>query len=750
MQSASINPAEPSLTTVRDLRRNAAVAPGGKSYDLLLQAHLPLVHGAASQLLPETADLVPGVVCAVFETFAVRWRKLPKNTALAAWLLKTTSFLALRQHSRQRPGPDTVDSRGEMVRAAFKRLNRLPAKQLDALALRCVLRQPTSAVASALRTKESRVEKRVARALKKLARPLRKHNAPMAPAALLATVAAPVPAELEQGLLSKLGAPSQPQPRSDLVRAALWSWRWANLRRVVRRTLAAFATVAFVLCAAGVTLVWLAQQGHLTNWFIRMSNRQLVKEIPELGESARPWPQPRAGASLAGQKAPVSSAELYNLTNIWRAKLSFSREHWQSLQPSRIRPVSLRRPDGQMQLRNPNARRSGLAGVIGIEFAWSEAQLEFGDAAFSKVAVRYRGNGTYVNSLFGPKQSFKVDLNKLVKGQQLAGVRTLNFVNAIPDFSYVRDGLAEQFFRDLGVPAPRTAYAYLTLDAPGQFNNQALGLYVLVENIDADFALDQFGSKDVPIFKPVTTELFKDLGSDWSAYAGIYDLKTKATPAQREHLIAFARLVTHSTDTEFAARVGEFLDLEEFAAFLAGHVLLSSYDGFLVNGQNFYMYLDPRMNKFGFIPWDQDHSWGEFGYIATADKRERASIWEPSTYNHRFLNRVLQVQAFRSIYQRQLEHAISELFTVARLSAQIDNVAAVIRPAVAAESDFRLKRFDLAISTNWVAGPRDGAPEGPKSPVHQLKRFIANRSHSVRAQLDGTAEGVILHRNPGP
>jgi hypothetical protein len=80
------------------------------------------------------------------------------------------------------------------------------------------------------------------------------------------------------------------------------------------------------------------------------------------------------------------------------------------------------------------------------------------------------------------------------------------------------------------------------------------------------------------------------------------------------------------------------------------------------------------------------------------------------------------------------------------LDRQIDELAAVIRPAVAAESDFRLKRFDLAVSTNWVSGPRDGAPEGPKAPVHQMKRFISNRVSSVRGQLDGTAQGVLLHR----
>src|SRR5207237_1145254 len=97
--------------------------------------------------------------------------------------------------------------------------------------------------------------------------------------------------------------------------------------------------------------------------------------------------------------------------------------------------------------------------------------------------------------------------------------------------------------------------------------------------------------------KPVTYNLFEHLGDEWSAYAPIYDLKTKAMLAQRRRVIDFARLVSSATDAEFAARIGDFLDLDEFAWFLTDQVLLPNYDGILADGQNFYMYLDARSNK---------------------------------------------------------------------------------------------------------------------------------------------------------
>jgi spore coat protein CotH len=57
-------------------------------------------------------------------------------------------------------------------------------------------------------------------------------------------------------------------------------------------------------------------------------------------------------------------------------------------------------------------------------------------------------------------------------------------------------------------------------------------------------------------------------------------------------------------------------------------VLLPNYDGILALGKNFYMYLDPHSNKFGFIPWDLDAAWGMF-WIASTEEQEQASTWHP-------------------------------------------------------------------------------------------------------------------------
>jgi hypothetical protein len=123
------------------------------------------------------------------------------------------------------------------------------------------------------------------------------------------------------------------------------------------------------------------------------------------------------------------------------------------------------------------------------------------------------------------------------------------------------------------------------------------------------------------------------------------------------------------------------------------------------------------------------------------------SIWHPQVYDFKFLRRVLEVPEFKSQYEKTLRAAIEKHFTRERLFAEVDRLAGIIRPAVAAENDFRLDRFEKSVSGEWLDGPRDGHPEGPKAPVHQIKRFIENRIASVQGQLEGRSEGLVLARS---
>ncbi|MFM7102641.1 MAG: CotH kinase family protein, partial [Verrucomicrobiota bacterium] len=173
---------------------------------------------------------------------------------------------------------------------------------------------------------------------------------------------------------------------------------------------------------------------------------------------------------------------------------------------------------GESFLQGRNGSRNGLSAARGIEFPFVRADLEFEGQSFPEVAVRYKGNGTFMQSRGGLKRSFKIDLNKHQKGQKLGGVTTLNLHNNITDASWMNEPLAHRLYREAGVPAPRSSYARVHVSVPGLHTNAYLGLYSLVENPDERFAEERYGTKKGLILKPVTQRLFEHLGDDWSRY----------------------------------------------------------------------------------------------------------------------------------------------------------------------------------------------------------------------------------------
>jgi spore coat protein CotH len=414
----------------------------------------------------------------------------------------------------------------------------------------------------------------------------------------------------------------------------------------------------------------------------------------------------------------------------------------------------------RMSLQGANGKRNGLAALMGVEFDYVKADLEFAGRTFTNVAVRYKGNGTWMQSQGSMKHSLKVDLNEFVKGQKIDGVSKLNFHNAVTDASWMNEVLSHKFYRDAGIPAPATAYARVYVTVPGKHNKEYLGLYSMVENIDDNFTESRFGTKKGSIFKPVTPELFADLGNTWEKYKQTYDPKDDPSPAEKQRIIDFAKLVSKGSDAEFESKVGDFLDVNEFSQYMAATVWLSTLDSILGIGQNYYMYMEPKGHKLQFFPWDLDHSFGQFFLMGSQDQRNTLSIHKPWRGQNRFLERVFKVDAFKKPYLAKIKEINETIGLPERISKQVDEIASAIRSAVKDESAEKLAKFDKAVAGESVEpagfgggnrGPGGGGPGGPGGPfaqgVQPIKKFVFARSKSITEQLSGK-EGADLDAPP--
>ena len=136
-----------------------------------------------------------------------------------------------------------------------------------------------------------------------------------------------------------------------------------------------------------------------------------------------------------------------------------------------------------------------------------------------------------------------------------------------------------------------------------------------------------------------------------------------------------------ASESDFAAKVGEYIDLNNSARYMAITAWLTDLDGILGPGQNYYLYLHPKTQKFLFIPWDQDQPFGQFPR-GTQEQRENLSIHKPWTGENRFLERVYKCESFKKIYLARLADFNKDLFQTERIHRQVDELAGVLRAPI--------------------------------------------------------------------
>src|SRR5581483_9587849 len=102
-------------------------------------------------------------------------------------------------------------------------------------------------------------------------------------------------------------------------------------------------------------------------------------------------------------------------------------------------------------------------------------------------------------------------------------------------------------------------------------------------------------------------------------------------------LIEMITLVQQADDARFQREVGSYIDVDRFLRYVAATVALSSMDSFVGFGHNYYLYLHPKTNKFVFLPWDLDPSFGSLTMVGSFDDLMNLSIRKPSFGRNRLV-----------------------------------------------------------------------------------------------------------------
>lgn len=210
---------------------------------------------------------------------------------------------------------------------------------------------------------------------------------------------------------------------------------------------------------------------------------------------------------------------------------------------------------------------------------YRECSVTVNGERFDNVAIRTKGASSLddVKLMKSDRYSFTLKLNKYEKGQSCQGLTKLLLNNNIWDATQMKDAVVYDMCRYIGLPAPRTNYARITL------NGKLHGYYLLVEPIDKRFCRHNWPDEDTNIYKPYHNLAYK--GEDMKHYTEISDYaKVRGGEASMQRVVEALKSVDEGRDIE------EHVDVESVMKYMALQTIAVNFDCMTGNNtQNYYL-----------------------------------------------------------------------------------------------------------------------------------------------------------------
>jgi spore coat protein H len=366
------------------------------------------------------------------------------------------------------------------------------------------------------------------------------------------------------------------------------------------------------------------------------------------------------------------------------------------------------------------------------------AELTVNGQAQGTVGLRYKGGlGTLYTCLddeghklldaegqpLCPKLSFKVHFTFADERKRFHGLKKINLHALTRDPTLLHERLAYQLFRQMGVAAPRSVHAQVTV------NGQFLGVYALTEAVDGRFTKDRWpADPDGNLYKETwPTE------SDPQYYEERLETNEDSM-ASHADILGWARDLT-TVGSDPGAVMDRWTDLAYLTRYLAVDTATRNADGitaFYCDGEgdfcsnhNFYWYATSD-HRFWPIPWDLDYTWS----VATTFDNvprwtdtgtacgERYAVWSEALVSPPGCDPVLRGAATRrTLYAQAMQELLAGPMQVNRLKVDLDRWASQISGAVSLDptmghdgwidSVLRLQR-DLSLLRERMEYLRDG------------------------------------------
>jgi len=351
------------------------------------------------------------------------------------------------------------------------------------------------------------------------------------------------------------------------------------------------------------------------------------------------------------------------------------------------------------------------------------------------VGFRLRGN----TSRTSKKKSFKVSFNTFTDGGKYYGVEKMNLNGEHNDPSVMRSKIMWDILRKWNIPAPRANHVRVYI------NGSYFGLYINVEHIDEEFAASRFGNKDGNLYKCLYPADLAYRGADpadykiWNGSRWVYELTTNIEEDDFSDLAEFIGILGNSPDPDLSCSLDRVFNITDYLKIMAAQIFCGDWDGYNYNKNNFYLYHNSATDKFEYIPYDVDNTFG-IDWFGINWATRNIYTWQPGGDQMRPLyERIINNPVLRNQFSFYASQLIANTLDIDSLILAIEERKEMISPYVASDpyypldygydhADF-LNSFTSAIGAHVKWG---------------LYPYLQTRKESMADQLEpGTPEPVI-------
>jgi spore coat protein H len=365
----------------------------------------------------------------------------------------------------------------------------------------------------------------------------------------------------------------------------------------------------------------------------------------------------------------------------------------------------------------------------------------------NQATIRLKGN----TSRSSKKKSYRIDFDRIVNKQTFQGLETIHIHGNHNDASMIREFLSAYVMKKMNIPVNRVNHIKLFI------NGTYWGVRSMVEYIDKDFLKTRFGSNKGNNYKCTWPADLDWLGSNQNTYKSIinpsplqeraYELKTNEDIDDYSRFVSLIDIINNQKNqSNFPQEIEKIFDVDTYLKALAAEVLIGHWDNYFYNKNNYFIYDNPNNQKFTYIPYDMDNTFGVHWGVSNIHIRNIHS-WGNNMVYAPLTESLLARSEYQKRYEKYIYDAINDFYNEKHLFPLIDSIYKKLENAITLDPQYT-GSFPSSYGYNfldWKKSFSDGL--GDHNAIG-IKPFISNRVTTALQQMKFTHQSNSIKYKP--